>query len=77
LTAGPNQTTKEKILSSNYLIKSAQETFCYGDVLFQETFRYGDVVCIDVMYGDVLSRRRFVCAPISSPIGMSVYWLTK
>jgi hypothetical protein len=44
LTAGPNQTTKEKTLSWNNLIRSAQETFCYGDALLQETFRYVDVL---------------------------------
>jgi hypothetical protein len=60
LTARPNQNTKEKTLSWNHLIRSAQETFCYGDILLQETFRYGDVVRVDALYGDVLSRRRFV-----------------
>jgi hypothetical protein len=41
--------------------------FCYLDVLLQETFFYGDVLCIDFLYGDVLSRRRLVpvCAPVS------------
>jgi hypothetical protein len=46
LTAGPNQTTKEKPLSWNYLIRSAQEMFCDGDVLLQETFRYRDVLLL-------------------------------
>jgi hypothetical protein len=54
LTAGPNQTAKEKTQSGSYYssvyqdyYKTVQETFCGGDVL----------------YGVVLSRRRFVCAP--------------
>jgi hypothetical protein len=47
------------------------ETVCPGDVLLQETFCNGDVLLrtVDVLYGDVLSRRRFVrrrfvCAPV-------------
>jgi hypothetical protein len=50
LTDGPNQTTKEKTLSWNYLIRSTQETFCYGDVLLRRRF----------VTEDVSLRRRFV-----------------
>jgi hypothetical protein len=48
LTAGPNLTTiEEKTQSKSYfydslsgpLQKTAEETFCCGDVLLQETFR--------------------------------------
>jgi hypothetical protein len=34
------------------------ETFCYRRRSVTEAFCFGDV-----LYGDVLSRRRFVCAP--------------
>jgi hypothetical protein len=51
LTAGPDQTAKENTQSGRYYTavypkhyKTAQETFCGGDVLLQETFRYGDVL---------------------------------
>jgi hypothetical protein len=33
--------------------------------LLRRRFLTGDIVSVDVFYGDVLSRRRFVCAPIS------------
>jgi hypothetical protein len=67
-----NQTAKEKTLTGIYYntlikqdhYKTLQETFCYSRRFVKETFCLGDVVCIDVLYGHVLSRRRFVCAPI-------------
>jgi hypothetical protein len=37
------------------------EKFCSEDILFRRRFVTGDVLYIgDVLYGDILSRRRFV-----------------
>jgi hypothetical protein len=73
LTAEPNETTQRRKFNGNHFFNN-QEQKCPGDVLLQETFCIGDVVCIDVLvrrhcvYGDVLSRRRFVCVPSNTTI---------
>jgi hypothetical protein len=53
-----------RILVPTVRRRYVEETFCYRRSSLKEMFCQGDVVCIDVLYGDVLSRTRFLCAPI-------------